>query len=145
MTKNGRRGRQRVEIFLSHASKDRAFADELARTLRRHGLKVWYSRTELVGAQAWHDEIGKALMRCNWFVVILSGAALKSKWLRRELQYALWDDRYERRIVPVLYKRCKLAELSWSLPPLQMADFTRQRDTGYTELLRIWGLKYRAQ
>lgn len=145
MKRKGRRGRRQDEIFLSHASADRAFADELARTLRRHGLKVWYSRTELVAAQAWHDEIGKALMRCNWFVVILSNAALKSKWLRRELQYALWDDRYQRRIIPVLYKTCKFEKLSWSLPPLHMPDFTGHRDSGYPELLRVWGLKYRSR
>ena len=57
------------EVFLSHASADRAFADRVADVLRRHGIPVWYSPTNILGAQQWHDEIGAALKRCDWWVV----------------------------------------------------------------------------
>lgn len=53
------------ELFLSHASADAAFADRLAEALRRHGIPVWFSRTNLAGSQQWHDEIGAALRRCD--------------------------------------------------------------------------------
>lgn len=66
------------EVFLSHASQDEAFATELAAELRRHNVPVWYSATNIVGAQQWHDEIGSALDRCDWFVVIL-GVAVGAK------------------------------------------------------------------
>lgn len=72
--------------------------------LRRHGLGVWYSRTNLVGAQQWHDEIGKALGRCDWFIVVLSEHAVKSRWVKRELLYALRNARFDDHIVPVLYR-----------------------------------------
>ena len=49
------------EIFLSHASKDRRFASRIANVLRGHGVPVWYSETNLLGAQQWHDEIGAAV------------------------------------------------------------------------------------
>jgi hypothetical protein len=39
------------EVFLPHSSVDRKFASRLAETLRRHGVPVWYSRTDVVGAQ----------------------------------------------------------------------------------------------
>lgn len=45
------------EIFLSHASQDRKFADSIVNMLRRHGLPVWYAPSDLLGAQQWHDEI----------------------------------------------------------------------------------------
>ena len=64
-----------AEIFLSHSSKDEAFASRIAGTLSRHGLKVFYSRKSIRGAQQWHDEIGQALSRCNWFLIVLSPAA----------------------------------------------------------------------
>lgn len=48
-----------VEVFLSHSSQDREFVLELAVTLRRHGIPVWHSETNLLGAQQWHDEIGE--------------------------------------------------------------------------------------
>jgi len=85
--------RQPREIFLSHASADRRFADKLARMLRQHGLPVWYSRTHLRGAQQWQEEIGLALRRCDWFVVILSPKSVKSMWVKRELSHALIQKR----------------------------------------------------
>jgi hypothetical protein len=61
------------EVFLSHSARDRRFVERLAGVLREHGIPVWYSRTNIVGAKQWHDEIGKALTRCDWFVVVLRG------------------------------------------------------------------------
>ena len=55
-----RRVRKPAEVFLSHASHDRKMVDRLVETLRAHHVPVWYSQTNLVGAQQWHDEIGRA-------------------------------------------------------------------------------------
>jgi len=60
------------EVFLSHSSADRAFTARLARVLREHGVPVWYSDTNIRGAQQWHDETGAALRRCDWLVVALT-------------------------------------------------------------------------
>jgi hypothetical protein len=87
------------EVFLSHSSKDRAFVSRLARTLKRHGIKYWYSATHIVAAKQWHDEIGRALRRCGWFLVVLTPDAVKSEWVKRELLFALNDDRYNERII----------------------------------------------
>ncbi|MDE0040336.1 MAG: hypothetical protein OXU77_22650 [Gammaproteobacteria bacterium] len=40
--------------------------------LREHGVPVWYSDTNIRGAQQWHDEIGAALRRCDWLIVVLT-------------------------------------------------------------------------
>jgi hypothetical protein len=68
--------------------------------LPNHGIGVWYSRTHLRGAQEWQQEIGLALRRCDWFVVILSPRSVKSMWVKRELSYALNQRRFENRIIP---------------------------------------------
>jgi TIR domain len=41
-----------------------------ARLLEKRGISVWYSRIKIKGVQEWHDEIGKALAKCNWFVLV---------------------------------------------------------------------------
>jgi hypothetical protein len=64
------------EVFLSHASADSGFADQLAAVLRGHGVPVWYCPTNIVGAQQWQDEIGAPLKRCHWFVLILYVGAI---------------------------------------------------------------------
>ena len=128
------------EVFLSHSSQNRSFAKWLKGELNQRGVRAWYSETHIVGAQQWHDEIGKALDRCDWFLVILSPSSIKSIWVKRELVFALENERYNKRIIPVLYRPCNLKLLSWTLSSMQQVDFTRKREAGLIELLRIWNV-----
>ncbi len=130
------------EIFLSHSDRDHAFATLLVEALRRRGISVWYSRTHILGAQQWHDEIGAALQRCDWFAVILSPNSVESMWVKRELLYALQQNRFENKIIPILYQPCDYNRLSWTLSIFQAIDFTGAFDDGGKQLLRIWGLDY---
>lgn len=131
-----------AEVFLSHSDKDRAFTTRVRDCLVAHGIPVWYSRTSILGARQWHDEIGSALSRCDAFVVILSPASVASKWVKRELLFALTADQYENSIVPLLYKPCEYSELSWTLPQFETVDFSREYHAGCQDLLRIWGVGY---
>ena len=130
------------EVFLSHSSADRTFTTALADVLRRHGIPVWYSDTNIRGAQQWHDEIGTALTRCDWLVLVLSPDAVTSKWVKRELLFSLQQDRFDGRIVPILHRPCRHDELSWTLTQLQMVDFQNDFDQGCRKLLRVWGIGY---
>ena len=130
------------EVFLSHSSSDREFATSIADVLRRHGVPVRYSQTNVIGAQQWHDEIGSALQRCDWFAVILSPHSVESMWVKRELLFALQQNRFENKIVPLLYQPCDYHRLSWTLSFFQMVDFTRTFEEGCRNLLRVWGLGY---
>jgi len=131
------------EVFLSHSSLDRQFADDLAAMIRRHGVPVWYSQTNIMGAQQWQVEIGDALRRCDWFVVILSPQSVGSMWVKRELSYALAQNRLADKIVPVRYQPADYDQLHWTLSILQAIDFTGTFDAGSVALLRTWGLGYR--
>ena len=133
------------EVFLSHSSRDRRFAEKIAAVLRRHGIPVWYSATNIVGAQQWQDEIGNALARCDWFLVALSPRSVKSKWVKLELAYAQGDSRYDNRIIPILRKACNHKSLSWTLGGIQFVDFTTDFEEGCRSLLRVWGLGYRGE
>lgn len=86
---SGRKRSLPREVFLSHASSNRKVAEQIAAAIRSHGIRVWYSATNIIGAQQWHDEIGEALERCDWFVILLSPASVRSLWVKRELLYAL--------------------------------------------------------
>ena len=129
-----------MELFLAHASADRAFANRLVAVLRAHRIRVWYSPTNIVGAQQWHDEIGAALARCDWFAVVLSQASIASPWVKRELLYALDDPRYRNHILPILHRRCNWLPLSWTLNNIQHIDFRRSFEGGCRALLHVWGL-----
>jgi len=132
------------EVFLSHAHQDKEFASELSQVVRRHGVPIWYSHANILAAQQWHDEIGVALQRCDWFALVLSPDAVESHWVKRELLYALDHKRYDKKIIPLMYRSCDYEErLSWTLSIFQMVDFTGEFDDGCRDLLRVWGLGYR--
>ena len=130
------------EVFLSHSSLDRQFADDVANVIRRHRVPVWYSQTNIAGAQQWQDEIGAALQRCDWFAVILSPQSVGSMWVKREVAYALQQNRFENRIVPIAYQAANYDQLSWALSLFQMVRFTGALDDGYRQLLGMWGIGY---
>lgn len=134
-----------AEVFLSHSSRDQAFASRLAAVLGRHGLKVFYSRKSIRGAQQWHDEIGQALARCNWFLLVLPPASVGSEWVKRELVYALQSKRYRKHIAPLLLKPCRIDRLSWTLSGFQRIDFRQSFDIGCGELLALWSIDYRTR
>lgn len=83
------------EVFLSHSSLDYDFAEKLVQVLQSHGVPFWYSPINVIGAQQWHDEIGSALGRCDWFVVVLTPNSVDSTWVKRETLYALEHKQYE--------------------------------------------------
>jgi len=131
------------EAFLSHSSQDHEFAARLADELRRHGVPVWCSQTNILGAQQWHDEIGSALRRCDWFLLVLSPHSVESMWVKRELLFALQQDRFADRIVPILLQPCGFDRLSWVLSSFQFVGFQESFEDGCRALLRLWGLGYR--
>jgi len=132
------------EVFLSHASQDAAMAARIVDVIRDHGIPAFFSPHNIFGAQQWHDEIGDALARCDWFLLLLSPDAVQSKWVKRELLYALRNDRYNGRIVPLICRDCNSEALSWTLADFQMVSFAGDFNDGCRELLRIWGVGLRA-
>ena len=111
------------EVFLSHSSKNRKKASEIVSKLKAHKIPVWYSDKNIVGAQQWHDEIGKALKRCDWFIVLLSKNSVESSWVKRELTYALKHSQYENHILPILIENCDYEDLSWTLDIFEISTF----------------------
>jgi hypothetical protein len=132
-------------IFLSHSSKDLRFVERIARVLDAHKVPYWYSQRHIVGAQQWHDEIGRALQACSWFVLVLTPASVASKWVKHELLFALEQKAYRKRIIVVVLKKAKATRLSWTLTQFQWVDFTAGFDPGCKALLRIWRKTYRAK
>ncbi|HEU4889415.1 MAG TPA: toll/interleukin-1 receptor domain-containing protein [Thermoanaerobaculia bacterium] len=98
-------------------------------------------RTSHPGAKQWLDEIGAALDRCDWFVVLLTPSSVRSKWVKRELTYALNQDRYEDRIVPLLVERCDYTKLAWPLATVQIIPFGHFT-AGCETLFSLWSIPY---
>ncbi|MEX5215805.1 MAG: toll/interleukin-1 receptor domain-containing protein [Nitrospiraceae bacterium] len=131
-----------TEAFLSHSSKNLAIASRLAKVLSARQVKTFFSKKHIQGAQQWHDEIGAALKRCDWFLVILTPQSVSSKWVKHELIYALQANRYKGRIVPLLCKTCDADKLSWTLSSFEWIDFRKDFHQGCRDLFAIWRMNY---
>ena len=138
--------RTRRKVFLSHSHKDRVFVERLAKVLGQHRVAYWYSETQIGGGEQWHDEIGRGLAQCNWFLVVLTPASVRKtrlNWVKRELLFAYKEPRYAEKIIPVLLKRCKYSQLSWLLDESQFVNFTRDFESGCQKLMQIWKIDFR--
>ena len=86
-----------MQIFLSYARSDEAFAKDLSSQLTRRGLSVWSPDEEVLpGDNAWL-QIGEALKRSRAMIVLVSPESMRSDHVRREIEYALGDPNYEHR------------------------------------------------
>jgi hypothetical protein len=73
---------------------------------------------------------------------LLSPASIRSHWVKHELMFALRQRRYVDRILPVVLRRCNVANLSWTLPAIQMVRLYPDLEAGCRDLLRTWGIGY---
>jgi hypothetical protein len=77
------------QLFISHSSQDDAFVRDLRAALDLHGQAGWIDSRELRGGDPLWDEITKALDASSGYAVVVSPASLQSKWVGKELRYAL--------------------------------------------------------
>lgn len=132
-----------AEVFVSFAHADHERVEPVIAALRRHGVPCWFAPQQIRASQAWHDEIGLALDRCDWFMLFLTPHATASRWVKRELRYALGESRYDDRIVPIMLEPCQPRALSWVLGGIQHIDATAfSQDDLCRELLPLWGLGF---
>lgn len=76
-------------LFISHSSQDDAFVRALREALDLHGLSGWIDSRELRGGDPLWAEIEKAIGTSSGYAVVVSTHSLQSKWVGKELRYAL--------------------------------------------------------
>lgn len=106
-----------MRVFISHAFSDRAFATSLAKRLRAKGYTPW-DDAELPSGDNWALAVGKALGAADALIVLLSPDAMKSEWVAKELEFALGNQRFEGRLIPIEIKSTR--DKPWILNELQL-------------------------
>jgi hypothetical protein len=139
-----------TRVFLSHASPDRHFVEDvLVPLLQGHGIGTWYSREDIRGGEDFERKILEGLRDCGHFLVVLSPRSVASEWVRREVAWAEAERRG--RIVPVLLADCRPEDLHLALKPLHLIDFRPAPGAAGTatgaallqarrDLLKVWGI-----
>lgn len=94
-------------LFLSYSRREAPFVDALEAKLEKNGYPVWLDYKSLVPAMPWADQIENGIVAADTFLLVVSKAALASKYVALEWQRAI---ELNKRIVLVLFE-------STSLPP----------------------------
>jgi len=90
-----------MKVFISHSSQDDELAGRIASYLEKAGLDVWYDKREIMPGDNWADKIAQGLRESDAMVVLLSEGALSSEFVRRNIDFALSQKQFKRRVVPV--------------------------------------------
>ena len=77
------------KLFISYSSQDRDFVRRLKQALGDLKQDAWIDSRELGGGDPLWPEIQKAIEDASAFAVVVSPAALQSKWVGKELRHAL--------------------------------------------------------
>ncbi|CAN5832971.1 hypothetical protein BH11BAC7_BH11BAC7_33330 [soil metagenome] len=106
------------DVFISHAFEDKnAFANELALALKKQGLKVWYSGSELKLGDSIMDSVNNALKAATYGIVIISPIYLEKQWAMSELKALFAQEADRNRILPILHN-ITIDEIKNDLPIL---------------------------
>lgn len=90
-----------MQVFLSYARADEAFAKALSSQLIRRGISVWTTDYDLLpGDNVWL-RVGDALQKSKAMVVLISPDSMRSEYVRHEIEYALGNQNYEGKLFPV--------------------------------------------
>lgn len=122
------------EIFISYKSEEYDDAFWVKTELEKQGLSCWMAPMDISGGTSYATEIPKAIKNCKVFVLILSKGAQESKWVPRELDQAINENKI---IMPFTIKKCTLqADFSFYLTNVQRYDAFLNKKSAMEALTR---------
>jgi formylglycine-generating enzyme required for sulfatase activity len=125
-----------ARVFISHATPDRSFVErEIIPLLEKHGIQTWYARTDIQGASEWERAILNGLRSCDQLLVVMSPRSARSKWVKREVDWAFAK---ERPVVPVMLEDCDPDDFHFGLAAIQFVDFRGGTQAGRQRLLDVF-------
>lgn len=109
------------QVFISHARNDYELANFLAEELRKRGFRVWHD-IERRSGEEWTSQIESALKDSDSMIAILNQNSYSSSYVRNELEFALFNEDYKNRLLPVFIgslDEANFVRLPWVLTKLE--------------------------
>jgi hypothetical protein len=98
-----RRKRRGYRVFISHSTKDKWIARQMARRIeaagRKHGIQTFLDEKDLAGGESISRTIQANLRSCHEFVVLLTRDSVSRPWVLIEIGGAL---ALKKHLVPIV-------------------------------------------
>ncbi|WP_334908631.1 toll/interleukin-1 receptor domain-containing protein [Nostoc sp.] len=105
-----------MNVFISHSSKDTNLVRQIADALRNADFQVW-NDTQIFPGDNWAELIANELRESDAMVVLLTPNSVDSPYINAEVGYALGEQGYKGRVIPVLAAPSEqLSELELKIP-----------------------------
>ncbi|MGA2035616.1 MAG: toll/interleukin-1 receptor domain-containing protein, partial [Thermoguttaceae bacterium] len=126
--------RKPFDAFISHSHSDTITAKKLVVELERAGFRAWLDDREILAGHDIVDEVFRGIGVSDFLLVLLSKAAVASKWVQKELNTGFLTemDRKQIVVIPVLVEQCEIPE---QLRSKKYADLARSWDDGVRFIL----------
>ena len=92
-----------LKVFVSHSNADNEFTRRLVADLRTRGATVWVDFDD-IDTGDFAATINQGMDNCDWMIVVLTPASLKSKWVIMEVNAAMnmIADGFIKGVVPIV-------------------------------------------
>lgn len=125
-----------MKVFLSHAHADARLAGRVRKALAESGFELWDPQRDILPGDNWASEVAHALEESDAMVVLLTPAAARSPYVKREIEYALGAKNYSNRLIPVVVgnrERLPADEIPWIVRRMRWFEL----DDAETENLKV--------
>lgn len=95
------------QVFISYKSEEFDEANWVKTVLETNGISCWMAPMCITGGSSYAVEIPQAIRNCKVFVLILSEKSQMSKWVPREVDQAINENKI---IMPFMLENCKLKD-----------------------------------
>lgn len=92
-----------TKMFVSHQQADRDFIENvIVRQLNTFNIKTWYSPADIPPEEEkWPELIAQGLADSDWVIVVVSKHSVASEWVRMQVEAAIKENRFHRKIIPI--------------------------------------------
>ena len=105
-----------ARVFVCYHQPDKKRVVEMiVNPLKEHGFQVFFSDDYVSPGEDFAERIGQALADSAWFVVAATEPAVRSRWVREEVRFALEAEHLEGRILAARLDDVALDLLDWRL------------------------------
>lgn len=98
---------QKKDVFISYKAEEFEDANWVKTVLEQNGISCWMAPMSIKGGSSYASEIPQAIRECKIFVLILSEKAQKSKWVPKEIDQAINENKI---VLPFMLENCSLKD-----------------------------------
>lgn len=116
-------------IFISYSRREAPFVNDLTDRLEDGGYSVWLDYRSMVPGKPWAEQIEEGIRQSEIILLVVSDAAMGSKWVEKEWRSML---RYGKRVILILFEA---NELPPELEGFEWVDFRGNHRKALAELM----------